>query len=399
MRHSIGTAPKDREIIIVEDARSGASDRVRWSPQTGRWIKENGDPISITPTHWSPIPTDPHTTVSDGITDQDREHLEFLIAQTAKRGTQSAALSSAKQARSFYKIVAIVIAVVLASLLPDSYYREALAPQGYIDVRHIFQIAMEQLSAQIDSAPKRSATGVPGIAGRQDRVPPEPSSQPDIKMPSAARANDAELMGVADKFSADPRDRKRSAALETELAAVRQSLEDARAALSRAEAEIARLKTTANVHFESMQDRRALAAVLPEQTAAGASLSSLKNESHPPLAYRPIIGATMPFTAWRASQQHSEFATGVGLLEIIQRGEAGRLRQLLKVVTADRERVPLHNLELISQVGCSAPWRHQPRSLIAAENDAGSRAKPGSPTALCVHPHESGPRGDIKAIR
>jgi len=404
MRHTIGTAPTDREIIIVEDAQSGASDRVRWSPQAGRWIKENGDPISITPTHWSPIPADPHTNAAGGITDQDREHLEFLIAQTATRGTHSATLTSAKRARSFYKILAIVTAASFASLLPDSYYRKALAPQSYIDVQHIFQIAIEQLSAQMDTAAKRSAAGVPIIAGRQDRTPSEPPSQPDIKVPSPANANDADFRRVAGKLSADPRERNRSAALETELAAVRQSLEDAVAALNRVEGEIAELKATAHAHFERMQDSRTLAtaaghAVLPEQDAAGVSLSSPKNESLPHLAYGPIIGAPKPFTAWRASQQHSEFTTGVQLLGLIQGGEAGRLRQLLKVVTADPERVPLRSLEPISQIGCSAPWRHQPRSLIAAEGDAGSRAKPGLPTILCVQPHGSGPRGSIKAIR
>ena len=50
MRDTIETAPKDGEVVILEDDASGSYDIARWSPEAGGWVVgENAEPIKITP--------------------------------------------------------------------------------------------------------------------------------------------------------------------------------------------------------------------------------------------------------------------------------------------------------------------------------------------------------------
>src|SRR5438105_11193146 len=56
MRHAIETAPRDGEVVILEDDASGTCDVGHWSAEAGEWVGENGQPSNIAPTHWHPIP-------------------------------------------------------------------------------------------------------------------------------------------------------------------------------------------------------------------------------------------------------------------------------------------------------------------------------------------------------
>src|SRR5437588_8249877 len=56
MRHAIETAPKDGEVVILEDDASGIYDVAHWSAEAGEWVGENGEPSKLAPTHWHPIP-------------------------------------------------------------------------------------------------------------------------------------------------------------------------------------------------------------------------------------------------------------------------------------------------------------------------------------------------------
>ncbi|MCP1756870.1 hypothetical protein [Bradyrhizobium elkanii] len=55
MRRVIDTAPKDGTIVILEDDVSGRFESAQWSADGRAWIKENGVPSEITPTHWQTI--------------------------------------------------------------------------------------------------------------------------------------------------------------------------------------------------------------------------------------------------------------------------------------------------------------------------------------------------------
>jgi hypothetical protein len=58
MRHTIETAPRNGNVVILEDDVSGTYDVA--SPEAGEWIGENGEPSKITPSHWYPLPVGNH---------------------------------------------------------------------------------------------------------------------------------------------------------------------------------------------------------------------------------------------------------------------------------------------------------------------------------------------------
>src|ERR1700681_179655 len=60
MRHTIETAPRNGNVVILEDDASGTYDVAHWSPEAGERIGENGEPSKITPSHWYPLPVDNH---------------------------------------------------------------------------------------------------------------------------------------------------------------------------------------------------------------------------------------------------------------------------------------------------------------------------------------------------
>jgi septal ring factor EnvC (AmiA/AmiB activator) len=54
MRHTIETAPRNGNVIILEDDANGTFDVAHWSPEAGEWVGGNGEPSEITPSHWHP---------------------------------------------------------------------------------------------------------------------------------------------------------------------------------------------------------------------------------------------------------------------------------------------------------------------------------------------------------
>jgi len=54
MPHTIETAPRNGEFVIIVDDASGRFHVAQWSTSR-EWVRENGEPSEITPSHWSPI--------------------------------------------------------------------------------------------------------------------------------------------------------------------------------------------------------------------------------------------------------------------------------------------------------------------------------------------------------
>lgn len=54
MRYTIETAPRNGNVVILEDDATGTLDVAHWSPEGGEWIGENGEASQITPSHWHP---------------------------------------------------------------------------------------------------------------------------------------------------------------------------------------------------------------------------------------------------------------------------------------------------------------------------------------------------------
>src|SRR3954453_11714601 len=53
MRYPIETAPRNGNVVVLEDDASGTLEVAHWSP-TGEWIGEYGEPSEIGPSHWHP---------------------------------------------------------------------------------------------------------------------------------------------------------------------------------------------------------------------------------------------------------------------------------------------------------------------------------------------------------
>ena len=51
----IETAPRDGGFLILEEDTSGKYDIARWASEAGGWVRENGEPIKITPSYWYSI--------------------------------------------------------------------------------------------------------------------------------------------------------------------------------------------------------------------------------------------------------------------------------------------------------------------------------------------------------
>jgi hypothetical protein len=65
MRHAIETEPRDGKAVILVDVASGTYDIAHWSVEAGEWIRKNGEPSKIKPTHWHPISRDAYRLQED----------------------------------------------------------------------------------------------------------------------------------------------------------------------------------------------------------------------------------------------------------------------------------------------------------------------------------------------
>src|SRR6476620_9892660 len=65
MRHTIETEPRDGKAVILVDVTSGTYDIAHWSVEAGEWIRKNGEPSKIKPTHWYPMSRDTYRLQED----------------------------------------------------------------------------------------------------------------------------------------------------------------------------------------------------------------------------------------------------------------------------------------------------------------------------------------------
>jgi hypothetical protein len=68
----IETAPRDGGFLTLEEGASGKNDIARWTSEAGGWIRENGEPIKITPSHWYPIKGENYLTHGPAISSSRR---------------------------------------------------------------------------------------------------------------------------------------------------------------------------------------------------------------------------------------------------------------------------------------------------------------------------------------
>ena len=84
MRHAIETAPRDGNVVILEDDARETCGIAYWSLEAGEWVGRDGKPSKITPTHWHPISRDNgSSTLSRVGPSARRRRFNYFVAATA----------------------------------------------------------------------------------------------------------------------------------------------------------------------------------------------------------------------------------------------------------------------------------------------------------------------------
>src|SRR6267143_2676662 len=67
----IELAPKNGDFVVLQDGWSGSWEVGRWAPESGSWVRIDGKPLRIFPTHWVPVS-------GDTVGSENTEGLSFL---------------------------------------------------------------------------------------------------------------------------------------------------------------------------------------------------------------------------------------------------------------------------------------------------------------------------------
>ena len=68
----IELAPKNGDIVVLQDGWSGSWEVGRWAPESSSWVQIDGKPLRIFPTHWVPAS-------GDTVGSENTEGLSFLV--------------------------------------------------------------------------------------------------------------------------------------------------------------------------------------------------------------------------------------------------------------------------------------------------------------------------------
>ena len=270
MRETIETVPSDGNFVILEDDSRGSYAVARWSVKANDWIGENGEPITIVPTHWHPLAGDNNHPQEDnklglssplGASPSRRRRFRFFPFSASRAAPRRPATSNvvalkptadAEQAdaietptvpvkskrapRARRRIVALSLAtIVVAALVATSFRTDVVA---YL--KH--------------------------YAGRQDVVR---TNTPDV--PVASQTVQAAESATAELRQSLQQERDRAEALAQDLATARRELAKSTALASKADDDAARIKraaeSTATELRQSLQQERGKAEALAQDLA------------------------------------------------------------------------------------------------------------------------------------
>ena len=228
MPYKIETAPRNENVVLVEDRTFGTYDVAHWSPEAGGWVGENGEPIKYTPSHWYPIN---YLQEADGLSS----------------GLSEASTSVSRERRHrFFPFFLIATALVAAALIgvaplvrqalptPEALQSSENEPRQEVLAKEPAEArrAVDGLNLKLEA---EAATAAQSLGQEREKV--------------AALARDAATAGKELAASmvqhALEQERARSAALATELAKARRAVEMQAAPSSKKGDETAQLKQAA----------------------------------------------------------------------------------------------------------------------------------------------------------
>jgi hypothetical protein len=238
MPYKMGTAPRNENVVLVEDRTFGTYDVAHWSPEAGGWVRENGEPIKYTPSHWYPI-----------------NYLQE--ADDLSSGLSEASTSVSRERRHRFFAFFLVATVLVAAAL--------------IGVAALVRQALPTLEA------RQSLENEP----RQEVLAKEPAEArravdgPNLKLEAEAATAAQSLGQEREKVAALARDaaaaEKELAALTTEPARAREAVETQLALSSKRGDETAQLKQASESEMaelrQSLQQERERAEALATKLA------------------------------------------------------------------------------------------------------------------------------------
>lgn len=209
MPHQIKTAPRNENVVLLEDRTFGTYDVAHWSPEAEGGGGENGEPIKYTPSHWYPTPGRAH---------RHRFFPIFLIATVLT----AAAL--------------IGLAALVRQALPTPVARQSSENES-----------RQQVLAKEPAEASRAVDGLDLKLEAEAATAAQSLGQEREKMVALARdaAAAGKELAASTVQHALGEERARSAALATELAKAREAVETQVALLSKKGDEMAQLKQTA----------------------------------------------------------------------------------------------------------------------------------------------------------
>lgn len=281
MRRTIETAPRDGKVVILEDDVFGTCDVAHWSPESGQWIGENGEPIKITSSHWHPMqgdndPQQGHDVSSNpsragSSTSRSRSSFFFPFSsrQAAPQRLQAAPAEAKRVARVRWRFAAPSIAATLVGVaLTGLNLRAEISAyvSRHIDQQNIVRIGAiggqeEQYPEDLahEAAEARHTTdGLNLRLETQDTKTAQLLGQERERTTAlaqeAAAARQELTASTAQYRRAIEGERARNAALAIELAMARREIETQAALLRKADDKAAQPKqTTESVTVELRQ--------------------------------------------------------------------------------------------------------------------------------------------------
>jgi hypothetical protein len=327
MRHAIETAPRDGNVVVIEDDASGTYDVAHWSAEAGEWVRENGGPSTIAPTHWYPYSLFPFSSsrappqqsaASDVIAPHSVAAAAPATVEAFEAPTVPVEANPTPHARRRLAISSITAALVAAMLI-GTYFRAEVAAYvtRYAAQQDIFAGSRigEQVAGQA-TQPPRQDTGKTSLS-----VPRQQAEADQAGAPEAAQVKQAVEASAPDarQFLEE---KQRSEVLANQLADARRAIDELNLQL-RAEAEN-------SVQLQG-QEREKAAALLQDATAARQELTASNVEHRQALEEERARSAAL---ASELTMARSEIEKHAALLRKAG-DEAARLKEVAQNATAE----------------------------------------------------------------
>ena len=249
MRQTIDTAPREGNVVILEDNAAGTYDVAHWSPEAGEWISESGEPSKITPTHWRPVPRD-----------------KCLPQKHDESSNPSQLGPSSPRARRLVMACGIAVALMALAVIrlyfdfqpetplpSDSRKTELLAPRRQAEadqatVQAKTQVSVRAKQAVETSTPQRRQSLEPPRAGLVNQL--SEAARHEIEKQAALLKASDETGQLKNGAQSLEQERQKTTALAQEAAAARQEL-----------------TATTTQHRQALDEERARSAALASELA------------------------------------------------------------------------------------------------------------------------------------